>query len=591
MMGLMMVALSCALFGAPARGVVLIVADDLGARDLGCDGSKYHKTPNLDALAKSGARFSQASSACPVCSPSRAGIMTGRHPARFGVTDWLPGRPDMPGQQLARPKLPDGLPTDAVTIGETFSKAGFATGYIGKWHLGGQGKGPSEQGFAFHKAASAAGSPASYFAPYRSANGSVIPGLEQAPPGEYLTDRLSREAADFIRANSQKPFLLVLAHYAPHTPMKAPEATVAKYARGRPGQQGNPVYAAMIEHLDNGVGLILQTLKETGRDADTIVAFTSDNGGLCTREGPETPATSNAPLREGKGYLYEGGIRVPLIIRAPGHEPRVIDAPANGIDLFPTLAELSGVKAEGPADGVSLAGALKGEAVASRPLFWHYPHYANQGGKPGGAIRDGRWKLVEFYETGRRELFDLQADPSESRNLALDQPDRVAAMAKALDAWRKQAGAIMPTPNAAYRPNPPGKDGVIRVPGSTARVEGAQLRFEPQPHKNTLGFWVRPADFASFEITVEKEGPYLLRVVQGCGKGSGGAKVAFGVAGTTLEYTVEDTGGFQNWATREVGTVNLKPGRATITVKPLTKPGVAVMDLQEMTLTPAKGTN
>lgn len=164
-------------------------------------------------------------------------------------------------------------------------------------------------------------------------------------------------------------------------------------------------------------------------------------------------------------------------------------------------------------------------------------------------------------------------------------------MAKALDDWRRQAGAVMPGPNPAYRPNPPGKDGVIRVGASTARVEGAQLRFEPQPHKNTLGFWVRPADFATFEITVEKGGPHTLRVVQGCGKGSGGAKVAFDVAGATLEYTVEDTGGFQNWATREVGVVNLKPGRATITVKPLTKPGVAVMDLQEMTLTPAKGTN
>jgi arylsulfatase A-like enzyme len=484
--------------------------------------------------------------------------------------------------------MPDGLPTDAVTLGEVFSKAGYATGYIGKWHLGGAGKGPAEQGFAFHKAANAAGSPASYFAPYKSPNGQAIPGLEQAPQGEYLTDRLSREAADFIRANSGKPFLLVLAHYAPHTPMKAPEATVKKYAQGRPGQQGNPIYAAMIEHLDNGVGLIMQTLKETGRDADTVVAFTSDNGGLCTREGPNTPATSNAPLREGKGYLYEGGIRVPLLIRAPGADPRVIDSPANGIDLLPTLADLAGIKAEGPADGVSLAGALKGETVAPRPLFWHYPHYANQGGKPGGAIRDGRWKMVEFYETGRRELFDLQADPSESRNLALDQPDRVASMAKALDSWRKETGARMPAPNPAYRPNPPGKDGVIRVPGSTARVEGAQLRFEPQPHKNTLGFWVRQQDFASFEITVEKEGPYNLSIVQGCGKGSGGAKVAFDVAGSKLEYTVLETGGFQNWATREVGTVNLKPGRATITVKPLTKPGVAVMDLQEMTLTPAK---
>lgn len=584
---ILILALAGAPSASPARGVVLIVADDLGARDLGCDGSRYHKTPHLDALAKAGARFTQATSACPVCSPSRAGIMTGRHPVRFGVTDWLPGRADRPAQPLARPLLPDGLPTDAVTLGEVFSKAGFATGYIGKWHLGAAGKGPGDQGFSFHKAANAAGSPAHYFAPYKSGNGSAIPGLEQAPEGEYLTERLSREAAGFIRANQGKPFLLVLAHYAPHTPLRAPEATVKKHASGRPGQQGNPIYAAMLEHLDDGVGLVMRTLKETGRDNDTVVAFTSDNGGLCTLEGPNTPATSNAPLREGKGYLYEGGLRVPLIIRAPGMEPRVIDAPASGLDLLPTLASLAGIKADGPSDGVSLAGALKGETVAPRPLYWHYPHYANQGGRPGGAIRDGRWKMVEFYETGRRELFDLQADPSESRNLALDQPDRVAAMAGALDAWRKETGARMPVPNQAYRPNPPGKDGVIRVPGSTARVEGAQLRFEPQPHKNTLGYWVRQQDFASFEITVEKEGTYTLKVVQGCGKGSGGARVAFDVAGTILEYTVEDTGGFQNWATREVGAVRLKAGRTAITVKALTKPGVAVMDLKEMTLAPA----
>ena len=414
-----------------------------------------------------------------------------------------------------------------------------------------------------------------------------IPGLEQAPDGEYLTDRLSQEAASFIRANSGKPFLLVLAHYAPHTPLRAPEATVKKYTAGRPGSQGNPIYAAMLEHVDNGVGLIMKTLRETGRDTDTVVAFTSDNGGLCTREGPNTPATSNAPLREGKGYLYEGGIRVPLLVSAPGMTPRVVDTPANGIDLLPTLTELAGIKVPASLDGISMVGALKGEATPARTLGWHYPHYANQGGKPGGAWRDGRWKLVEFYENQRRELFDLQADPSESRNLALDQPDRVASMAKALEAWRKETGAMMPTPNTAYKPNPPGKDGVIRISSSTANVEGAQLRFEPQPHKNTLGFWIRQADIAKFEATVEKEGTYVLRIVQGCGNGSGGARVAFEVAGTPLEWKVEETGGFQNWVTRDVGKIALKPGRVAIVVRPLSKPGVAVMDLQEMILAPS----
>jgi arylsulfatase A-like enzyme len=595
--------------------VVLIVADDFGWRDLGCYGSTFYRTPNIDKLAKDGIRFTDYYAACPVCSPTRASILTGRYPQRPNVTDWIPGRKDMPDQRLKRPAIRNELPLEEVTIAEALKKGGYATGHVGKWHLGGKGFLPQDQGFDVNVGGDQTGSPRSYFAPYGNKQG-TIPGLEKAPEGEYLTDRLAAEAEKFIESHKGKPFFLYLPHYAVHTPLRAKKETIAKYnVKPKAGSQSNPVYAAMVESMDEAVGRVLKMLAELKLADNTLVIFTSDNGGLATTEGGPTGATFNAPLREGKGFLYEGGVRVPLVVRWPGHvKPgTVTNAVACSIDLFPTI--LGACNVPTPAgvkvDGVSLLPVFRGEKLKDRALFWHYPHYANQGGKPGGAVRKGDYKLVEFYEGGRRELFNVARDISESRNLAAEKPDVVKELAAELDAWRKDVGAKMPTPNPDYRPNPPNKDGVIAIHAKTALVHGAMLRFEPLPHKNTLGFWVNKDDYATFDFTAAKPGTYTVEVLQGCGKGSGGAEVeialdapkapgepgasAPGVSpgtsapGVSLTFTVKDTGGFQNFEPRAVGTLKVeKAGRHTLTVRAKTKPGVAVMDLRQITLKPAK---
>lgn len=441
----------------PRLNVVLILADDLGWADLGCYGSTYHKTPNLDRLAAQGMRFTDAYAACPVCSPSRAAILTGKYPARLNLTTFLPGRPDRPDQKLLQPFINQQLPAGETTLAAELRKAGYTTGHVGKWHLGGKGSLPEERGFDVNIAGDAAGSPRSYFAPYKNKAGVFIPKLEHAPDGEYLTDRLTAEAVKFIENNRDKPFFLYLAHYAVHIPLKAKAKLIAKYRRGRPGEQGNPIYAAMIESLDDGVGRILKKLDELKLADHTIVVFTSDNGGLNVREGPDTPSTSNAPLREGKGYLYEGGIREPLIVKWPSvtRAGSTSDVPVCGIDLFPTILEACGVKSDGGVDGVSLMPLLNGgELRRDAPLYWHYPHYSNQGGKPGSAIRAGNYKLIEFFEDGRRELFDLSKDMSESHNLIADKRMIAKELSAKLAAWRKEVGAQMMKPNPDYKPKP-----------------------------------------------------------------------------------------------------------------------------------------
>src|SRR5687767_1324861 len=336
-------ALACWLLSANIRStaadrpnIVLIVADDLGWADLGCYGSKYHKTPHLDRLAAEGLRFTQAYAAAPVCSPTRAAIMTGKHPARLGITDWLPGRADRPDQKLLRPPLVTDLPASEVTLPAALKKGGYATGHIGKWHLGGASARPQDRGFDVNVAGDHTGTPLSYFAPYQGKGGRFMPGLETAPAGEYLTDRLAAEAEKFLDAHKDKPFFLYLPHYAPHIPMRAKQELIARYKAGPPGQQGNPVYAAMLESLDEAVGRVLKKLDDLKLADRTLVLFTSDNGGVCTLEGKQTPPTINAPLREGKGYLYEGGLRVPLVVRWPGvAKPGTTSAvPASSIDFL-----------------------------------------------------------------------------------------------------------------------------------------------------------------------------------------------------------------------------------------------------------------
>jgi arylsulfatase A-like enzyme len=578
---------------AEKPNVVLIVADDLGWRDLGCYGSTYHKTPNLDQMARDGLRFTDFYAACPVCSPTRASILTGRYPQRMNITTFLPGRPDRPDQKLKQPAVRMELPLEEVTIAEVLKAAGYATGHIGKWHLGGKGFDPTKQGFDVNIAGDQAGGPRSYFAPFRNKQGD-IPGLENAPEGEYLTDRLAAEAEKFIEANKDRPFFLYLPHYAPHIPLSAKKEIIAKYP-GQPthGMQNHPVYAAMLESLDDAVGRVVKKLDALKLTEKTIVIFTSDNGGLSVAEGSPFAPTINAPLREGKGFLYEGGVRVPCIVKWPGvvKPGTVTDAVACSIDFFPTVAELASPDRKvggSPIDGVSLVPVLRGEKLAARDeICWHFPHYSNQGGKPGGAIRAGDFKLVEFYEDGRRELFDLKKDISESRNLIAEKPLIAENLAKRLDACRKVVGAKMPTPSPDYLPNPPAKDGTITMHARTAAVHGVQLRYEPLPHKDTLGFWTNKDDWAEFEFTAEKPGTFVVEILQGCGKGSGGAEVEIAVGDETLTFTVKDTGGFQNFEAREVGTLNLeKAGRYTLAVKPKTRPGAAVMDLRQIVLKP-----
>jgi arylsulfatase A len=569
--------------------VIVILADDFGWADLGCYGSRYHKTPNLDRMAEQGMRFTDAYAACPVCSPSRAAIMTGKYPARLNLTDWLPGRPDRADQKLLRPAINQQLPAEETTLAAVLKRAGYATGHIGKWHLGGKGSLPQDRGFDVNIGGDEAGSPRSYFAPYKNNKDVFIPGLERAPEGEYLTDRLTAEAERFIENHREKPFFLYLAHYTVHIPLKAKKDLVAKYRQGKPGQQGNPIYAAMIESLDDGVGQILKKLDELKLSERTLVVFTSDNGGLCVTEGPNTPATINAPLREGKGYLYEGGIREPLIVRWPSRVKAgsVCRTPVCGIDLFPTILDVCGVKNEGRIDGVSLLPLLKGGELKREALYWHYPHYSNQGGKPGAAIRAGDYKLIEFFENGRRELYDLKKDISESHNLMAEKPGVAEALSAKLTAWRKELGAKEMKPNPSYVPNLQSKDGRVVLPARTAEVHGLQLRYEPLPHKNTLGFWMRGDDWASWEFTVAKPGEFSVEVLQGCGKGQGGSEVAIAVGDQSLSFSVEDTGHFQNFKARTVGQINVsKPGRYTLTVKAKKKAAAAVMDLRSVTLKP-----
>jgi len=572
--------------------VVVIVIDDLGQRDLGCYGSGFYKTPNIDRMAKLGLRFTDAYAACPVCSPTRAAILTGRYPQRMNITDWLPGRPDSANQRLKQPEIRNELPLAEVTIAEALKARGYATAHIGKWHLGGDGFDPTKQGFDLNIGGDHTGTPRSYFAPFENKQGKM-PGLAQAEAGEYLTDRLTTEAEKFITANKGKPFFLYLAHYGVHTPLKAKDDIIAKYnVKPQHGKQSNPVYAAMVESMDDSVGRVLKKLDELKLAENTLVIFTSDNGGLATLEGMPFAPTINAPLRDGKGYLYDGGIRVPLIVKWPGKvKPGTTDQVASSIDISPTIIEACG--GEGPEDsrldGVSLMSVDQGATLKARSHFWHYPHYSNQGGKPGGAIRKGDYKLIEFYEDGRRELFNVKNDISESKNLSVEKPDIVKELAADLNAWRKEVGAKMTTPNPDYKPNPQAKDGSIKLAASSALVSGVMLRFEPLPHKNTLGFWVNKDDFATFEFTVETPGTFAVEVLQGCGAKSGGADVELAAGDEKLTFTVKDTGGFQNFEARNVGTLKFeKAGRYTLTVKAKTKPGVAVMDLRQIVLTPTK---
>ncbi|HEX7379264.1 MAG TPA: sulfatase [Pirellulales bacterium] len=434
--------------------IVFILVDDMGWTDLGCFGSELYETPHIDRLAAKGMRFTCAYSACTVCSPSRAAVVTGRYPARLHLTDWIHGH-RRPKAKLRVPAWTEYLPAEEVTLAAALKKAGYVSAAIGKWHLG---DGPehyaTQHGFDLNIAGFGAGQPPSYFSPYK------IPTLADGPPGEYLTDRETDEACRFMEEHRDRPFLLYMPRYCVHTPLQAKPPLIERYRQKiTPGmRQTNATYAAMIHSLDESVGRLLAKLDELNLADHTVVCFTSDNGGLIG--GEKRRVTSNAPLRAGKGSAYEGGVRVPLMIHWPGVTTpgSACGEPVIGIDYFPTFLEMAGLAVapdDGHAlDGVSLAPLLKDAhaALGREAIFWHYPHYHPGGATPYSAIRAGDYRLVEFYEDQHVELYNLRTDVGEAHDLAATQPERAAGLRRRLAAWRAEVGAQDPTPNPDFQP-------------------------------------------------------------------------------------------------------------------------------------------
>ena len=449
--------------------VVLIVADDLGWSDLSVYGNAFHETPNLDRLAAEGIRFTSGYAAAPVCSPTRASLLTGRYPAALHLTEHLHGpQAPQPWQRVIPPEQARHLPLETSTLAERLSQAGYATAHMGKWHLGGDGSLPEDHGFDVNIAGSGRGLPPSYFYPYVEKGGArdlFGEAADSARAGEYLTNGLTDEAIGFVEAHQDTAFFLHLAYYTVHVPVEGEPERVARYEEKKASNpdfaQANPPYAAMVESLDENVGRLLGALDRLDLSRRTLIAFLSDNGGLHVRSIPgfdaHTPATTNAPLRAGKGYLYEGGLRVPFMARWPEAIPEgVVSATSvSTIDVMPTVLDLLGLPMT-DVDGISLLPLLTGAAPLERAaLYWHFPHYSPQGGRPASAVREGSFKLIEFLEDGRLELlelYDLAEDIGETRNLAEAQPERAARLRAKLSDWRQRVEGQMPTPNPQYDP-------------------------------------------------------------------------------------------------------------------------------------------
>jgi len=432
--------------------IIFILADDLGWSDVNCYGHRFHETPNIDRLAAGGMRFTDAYAACPVCSPTRASIMTGKYPARLGLTDWIPGMRSGSRFKLLMPDFLKRLPLEEVTIAEMLKSAGYVTGAVGKWHLGPRGFYPENQGFDVNIGGNHNGSPAGgYFLPNRMT-------LKDMKKGDYLTDRLTAEGVKFIEANKSRPFFLYQSYHSVHTPIQAKASYVTKYkAKTSPdGKKYHPAYAGMVQSLDEGVGRILDKLDSLKLAKNTVVFFMSDNGGLRS-------VTAVRPLRAGKGHIYEGGIREPMIVRYPQavKAATTCSAPVSSVDFFPTILELVGVnmKKSHKIDGVSFASLLKGEkkTLDRKAIYWHYPHYSPQGGRPASAVRAGDYKLIKLYEGDKIELYNLKDDIAETNNLAAGEPKRTAEMTKMLDDWLKDTKAKFPKPNPKYKQKAPGK--------------------------------------------------------------------------------------------------------------------------------------
>ena len=453
----------------PKPNVLFILADDFGYHDMGNSGSKYYETPNLDYISQQGITFTNGYSTCQVCSPSRASILSGKFPARHGITDWIGARTGERWREAGRynkllpPENVENLPHEYTTLPEAMKQAGYKTFFSGKWHLGGEGSWPEDHGFDINKGGWHVGSPrGGYYSPWEN------PNLENKEDGENLSMRLAKETVEFMKQNKDTAFFAMLSFYAVHGPIQTTENKWAKY-RNKAEELGiaqtgfkmghflpirqvqdNPVYAGLVESMDDAIGEVLNGLKALGLDKNTIVIFTSDNGGV---SAGDAFATSNLPLRGGKGYQFEGGIRQPFFMMIPEIDGGwTSDFPVTGTDFYPTILELIGEKLqpEEHNDGVSLVPLLKGETIAERPLIWHYPHYGNQGGDPSSIIRLGNWKLIHYYEDGHQELYNLENDLEETTNVADTNQERVKQLSKLLFDYLEEVGAKFPVKDPEY---------------------------------------------------------------------------------------------------------------------------------------------
>ena len=436
--------------------IVFLLADDLGWTGLGCFGSDLYETPNLDRLAQSGVRFTNAYAACTVCSPTRASIMTGMYPARLHLTDFIAGQ-NRPFAKLQIPDWTKGLDHSYVTIAEALRDGGYRTAQIGKWHLNHAGRDASKHGPAAHGFELEVDKPAGTKG-YRLPPGTNKDGESKS---DYLTDYLTDKAVEFIDQAKDDAFFLYLAYHVPHTPIEGRDDLVAEFSKKVRDDaiHKNPIYAAMVASMDQSVGRVLERLDRLGIADQTLVIFTSDNGGLTQRYGKHDGFTENLPLRRGKGSAYEGGVRVPTIIRWPGVTPpgSTCDQPIMTIDYYPTILEIAGVAGDDnhnqSVDGKSLKNLLRDPSSSiDRDLYWHYPHYHAGGDSPYGAIRSGPWRLIEFYEEDAIELYNLDEDLGEQNNLAASMPEKVNSLRAKLHAWRKQVGAQMPASNPKHDP-------------------------------------------------------------------------------------------------------------------------------------------
>ena len=457
---------------ADKPNVLFILIDDMGWKDLGNEGSAFYESPHVDRIAKEGMKFTRGYATCQVCSPSRASIVTGKYPTNHGITTWIGDRSGEAWRGANRhdshlpPEYERNLRASEITLAEAMKDAGYKTFFAGKWHLGSKGSWPTDHGFEINKGGWDVGSPrGGFFSPWQN------PNLESGPAGESLTLRLGRETAEFIEAHKDRPFLAYLSFYTVHGPIQTTQALWNKY-RDKAEKMGLakerflfdrrlnvrqvqdcPIYAGMIELMDDAIGTVLDKLDEHGLDENTIVCFTSDNGGVSSGDAY---ATSNLPLRGGKGRQWEGGIREPFYLKAPGvtRPGSTSDTPVSGIDWYPTLLELCGVPipTRQKVDGVSLVPLLKGGKIGDRSLYWHYPHYGNQGGEPSSMIMEGDWKLIHYHEDGRDELYHLGRDQAEQKDLIAKESKRAGQMRKRLDAWLKKTKAKFPSKDERHDP-------------------------------------------------------------------------------------------------------------------------------------------